>query len=226
VVSRLVPFGLLLFMLMGVLGGGQFLLTTMVEEKSSRIIEVLLSAVSPLQLLGGKILGQVAASLVGIGLYLLVAVIALLAFALFGLVDPWLLLYTAVFFVLSFLVVGSLMVAVGAAVEQMRDAQSLLTPFMLALGSIGIFAGPIALNPSSTLSTALSFAPLINGFAMIIRMTSSAPPPSWQVLLSIALGLVYAAATIWFAAKVFRIALLLHGRPPNLATLLRWTLAR
>jgi ABC-2 type transport system permease protein len=130
-----------------------------------------------------------------------------------------------VFFVLSFLVVGSLMVAVGAAVEQMRDAQSLLTPFMLALGSIGIFAGPIALNPNSTLSTALSFAPLINGFAMIIRMTSSAPPPWWQVLLSIALGLLYAAATIWFAAKVFRIALLLHGRPPNLATLLRWTLA-
>jgi ABC-2 type transport system permease protein len=222
VFNRLLPFGFLLFMLMGVLGGGQFLLTTMVEEKSSRIIEVLLSAVSPLQLLAGKILGQLGASMVGMGLYVLVALIALLAFALFGLIDPWLLLYALLFFMLSFLVVGSIMVAIGASVEQMRDAQSLLTPVVLALSSIGIFAGPILLNPNSRLSTVLSFTPLINGFAMIIRMASSAPPPLWQVWLSVAVSVASVFATIWFASKVFRVALLLHGRPPNLGTLLRW----
>jgi ABC-2 type transport system permease protein len=225
IINRLLPFGFLFFMLIGVLGGGQFLLTTMVEEKSSRVIEVLLSAVSPLQLLAGKILGQLGASMVGMSLYVLVAVIALLAFALFGLVDPWLLLYALVFFMLSFLVVGSIMVAIGASVDQMRDAQSMLTPVVLALSSLGIFAAPIMLNPNSRLSTTLSFTPMLNGFAMIIRMASSSPPPLWQVWLSIAVSLASVAATIWFASKVFRVALLLHGRPPNLATLLRWALS-
>ena len=221
----LVPFAMAAFMLVAVLSGGQFLLTTMVEEKSSRIIEVLLSAVSPLELLAGKILGQLGASMLAMALYIVMATAALLGFSLFGLVDPSLLLFLFLFFVISFLVIGSVMVAVGAAVNEMRDAQSLLMPFMLLLAGVWIVAMPVSLNPNSHLAVTLSFTPVINTFAMMLRLASISPPPAWQVWLSVAVGLVTVVGAVWFAAKVFKIALLLHGRPPNLATLLRWALS-
>lgn len=222
ILDRMLPFGLILLMLLGVLGSGQLLLTTMVEEKSSRIIEVLLAAVSPVELLAGKILGQLGAAMVGMGLYLLVAFVALLTFALVGLVAPSLLLLLFVLFVISFLVYGSVMVAVGAAVSDMRDAQSLLMPFTLALTAVWVLTIPISFNPSSALATTLSFTPVVNTFAILVRVASASPPPSWQVWLSIAIGVASVVGAMWFAAKVFRIALLLNGRPPNLATLLRW----
>jgi ABC-type Na+ efflux pump permease subunit len=221
----LIPFAMAAFMLVAVLGGGQFLLTTMVEEKSSRIIEVLLSAVSPLELLAGKILGQLGASMLAMTLYLVLATAALIGFSLFGLIDPSLLFYLFLFFVISFLVIGSVMVAVGAAVNEMRDAQSLLMPFMLLLAGVWIVAMPVSMNPNSRLAVTLSFTPVVNTFAMMLRLSSIAPPPLWQVWLSVAVGLVTVVGAIWFAAKVFKIALLMHGRPPNLGTLLRWAMS-
>ncbi len=223
--NRLIPYALMFFMFIGTIGGGQFLLTAMVEEKSNRVIEVLLSAVSPVQLLAGKILGQLATSLVGMSLYVVVAVLALLAFALFGLVDPWLLFYLFLFFLISFFVIGSVMVGVGAAVNEMRDAQSLLAPFMILLSVMWVTVLPISLEPNSRLAVTLSFTPIVNSFAMMVRMASSSPPPLWQVWLSLAVGLASAVLATVFAARVFRIALLLHGRPPSLRTLARWAMS-
>jgi ABC-2 type transport system permease protein len=82
-----------LLLLMGVLGGGGQLLTTMVEEKSSRVVEVLLSAVSPMELMAGKLLGQMAASLVGMCIYLIMGIGLLSSFALFGLLNFSLIFY-------------------------------------------------------------------------------------------------------------------------------------
>ena len=80
------------------------------------------------------------------------------------------------------------MAAVGAAVNEMREAQSLMMPIMLvADGAVGAGA-PIAREPNSTFSTVISFIPPVNTFAMLLRLTSSAPPPSWQVWLTIVIG--------------------------------------
>lgn len=68
----------------------------------------------------------------------------------------------------------------------------------------------------------MSFTPPINSFAMLLRMTPLSPPPAWQVWLSIAVGIASVFAALWFAAKVFRIGLLMHGKPPTFMTLLRW----
>ncbi len=223
--NRLFPYVLMFFMFIGAIGGGQFLLTAMVEEKSNRVIEVLLSAVSPVELLAGKILGQLATSLVGMSLYVVVAVVALLAFALFDLIDPSLLFYLFLFFLISFVIIGSVMVGVGAAVNEMRDAQSLLAPFMIVLSIMWVTVMPISLDPNSRLATTLSFTPVINLFAMMVRISSSSPPPLWQVWLSIAVGIVSAVLATAFAARIFRIALLLHGRPPSLGTLMRWAMS-
>jgi ABC-2 type transport system permease protein len=224
-VSRALPFVFVVLLMIGVMMGGQSLLTTTIEEKSNRVIEVLLSAVSPLELMAGKILGQMGVSLAVLGVYVLLGIVVLLSFALVGLLDPWLVFYLVIFFVITYLVMGSLMVAVGSAVNDMHEAQSLVTPIIMLMVIPVMFAAPIAQDPTSRFSIVMSFIPPFNTFAMLLRLASSVPPPWWQVWLSIGVGLGSVFAAVWFAAKVFQIGLLMYGKPPNLATLIRWVRA-
>ena len=76
--------------------------------------------------------------------------------------------------------------------------------------------------PNSTFSVVVSFIPPVNTFAILARLASGTPPPLWQVGLSALVGIAAACAAVWFAAKVFKVGLLMHGRPPSFATLVRW----
>jgi ABC-2 type transport system permease protein len=114
------------------------------------------------------------------------------------------------------------MLAIGAAVSQIQDAQSLMGPVMILLVAPYIFVQFIGQAPNSTFSVAISFIPPLNSFAMLARLASATPPPLWQVWLSVLVGLASAALTVWFAAKVFKFGLLMHGKPPNFATMIRW----
>ena len=221
-INGILPVFFVILMFMGVMTGGQSLLSSTVEEKSSRVMEVLLSALSPMELLAGKIIGQFGVSLIVLGLYVGLGLALLLSFALFGLINIWLIPYLGIFFVLSYLTYGSLMVSVGAVVNDMREAQSLMMPLMLVLTFPFWVWFPISQNPNSVFATVLSFVPPINTFAMLIRLTSTAPPPWWQVWLSIGIGAAGVVAALWFASKVFKIGLLMYGKPPNFATLVRW----
>jgi len=220
--NRTLPFvfaGLLVF---GIMIGGQTLLTSTIEEKSNRVIEVLLSAVSPLELMAGKILGQMAVSMLVLALYVGAGLMLLMSFAMLGLLNPILILYLLVFFLISYLVFASVFGAVGAAVNEMREAQSLMTPIMLALMAPWMFGPVIARDPNSTFAVALSFIPPVNTFAMMTRLASTTPPPAWQVWTSVGIGLLSAFVTMWFAAKVFKVGLLMHGKAPSIGTLVRW----
>ena len=220
--NQVLPVAFVVLMFMGVMTGGQSLLTSTVEEKSNRVMEVLLSALSPMELLAGKIVGQLGVSMVAFGLYVALGLALLLSFALFGLINPWLIIYLVIFFLLAYLTYGSLMVSVGAVVNDMREAQGLIMPLMLLLSFPFWVWFPISMSPNSAFSTALSFIPPVNTFAMLIRLASTAPPPWWQVWLSIGVGVAGVAAALWFASKVFQIGLLMTGKPPNFATLIRW----
>ena len=220
--NEFLPLAFMILMFMGIVSGGQMMLTSTVEEKSSRVVEVLLSAVSPTELMAGKLLGAVALSLLTIGLYLAMGLALLASFSLLGLLDPWLIVYLLIFFLIGFFVIGSLMLAVGAAVNDMREAGTLQTPLMMVV-MIPWFLWPaISRNPDSTFAVVMSYLPPINTFAMLIRMASTQPPPWWEVWLSIAVGLASVAGAVWVAAKVFRIGLLMYGKPPDLRTLARW----
>jgi len=220
--NQMLPIAFVVLMFMGVMTGGQSLLTSTVEEKSNRVMEVLLSALSPMELLAGKIIGQLGVSMVAFGVYVALGLALLLSFALFGLINPWLIIYLGIFFLLAYLTYGSLMVSVGAVVNDMREAQGLIMPLMLLLTFPFWVWFPISMSPNSAFATALSFIPPVNTFAMLIRLTSTAPPPWWQVWLSIGVGAAGVVAALWFASKVFQIGLLMTGKPPNFATLLRW----
>jgi ABC-2 type transport system permease protein len=220
--NRVLPFimGVLLFI--GVMTGGQALMTSTVEEKSSRVVEVLLAAVSPLELMWGKLLGQLGIGMVTLGVYVALGVLALMQFAMSGLIDPLLILYLFLFFLMAYLVYGALLQMIGAAVNQMADAQSLQSPIILLLMLPYVLTLVIGNQPDAPFAVILSFVPPVNAFAMMARLASSSPPPFWQVALSLVASLLAACATVWFASKVFRIGLLMHGKPPNLATLIKW----
>jgi ABC-2 type transport system permease protein len=221
-VARLLPFicGVLIFI--GVITGGQILMTSTVEEKSSRVVEVLLAAVSPVELMWGKLLGQLGVGLVILAIYIGLGILALVQYSLMGLLDPMLILYLLVFYLLAYLVYGALMLAIGAAVNRIADAQSLMGPVMILLVAPYVLVPMIGRAPNSTLSVAFSFIPPINSFAMLARLASGTPPPLWQVFGSVAAGVAGACLAVWFAAKVLKIGLLMHGKPPNFGTLVKW----
>jgi ABC-2 type transport system permease protein len=172
--------------------------------------------------MAGKIIGQLGVGLLMLSLYASVGLLGLASMALIGLLDVSLLFYLLIFFLITYLIMGSLMAAVGSAVNELREAQALVMPIMLMMMTPWLFWYPIVRDPNSTFSTTLSFIPPMNAFAMLLRLTSTSPPPLWQVWLSIGIGIGAAGATLWFASRVFRIGLLMYGRPPNVATLIRW----
>jgi ABC-type Na+ efflux pump permease subunit len=219
------PIMFMVLLMMGVMGSGQGLLTTVIEEKSSRVMEVLLSAVSPMQLMAGKLLGHMAITLLAMSVYILLGLLTLTSFSLFGLLDPMLIFYLFIFFVIGFFTLGSLMMAAGAAVNDMREAQSLMTPLMLVLILPWFMMIPVSRDPDSTFAIVTSFVPPLNTFGMLLRLASTQPPPMWQVWTSIAIGILGVIAATWVAAKIFKIGLLMFGKPPDFKTLVRWVRA-
>jgi ABC-2 type transport system permease protein len=220
--QMMVPLAFMMLLWISVFAGGQMLLTSTIEEKSNRIMEVLLSAVSPMQLMTGKIVGQMAASLCILSLYTLLGVSSLVALSMADVIEPLQIVFLGAFFFIAFFTIAAMMAAVGSAVNDLQEANALMTPVMLVVITPMVLMMPIIFNPSGVLATVLSFTPPINPFVMVLRLASSEPPPVWQVLVSIAIGMVTVYVMLWGAAKVFRIGVLMYGKPPNLATLFKW----
>lgn len=221
-INIFIPMGFMLLLMVSIMTSGQYLVTSTVEEKSSRVVEVLLSAVSPLELMTGKILGEMAVGVAILLLYAGLGIATMFSFAVAGLLEWSMFVYLFIFYLISYFVIASVMAAIGSAVNEMREAQTLLMPLMVTIWIPWMLWLPITRNPNSAFSTAISFLPPINTFAMLLRMTSSTPPPVWQVWLTIAIGIVAVAVALWFTSKVFRVGLLMYGKPPNFATLVRW----
>jgi ABC-type Na+ efflux pump permease subunit len=220
--NTLLPAGFMLLLLISVLTSGQQIMTTTIEEKSSRVVELLLSAVSPMQMMAGKIFGQMCVGLLILVIYAGLGIGTLVTFSLFGLINPMYFVYLVLFYLIAYFMMGSLMAAIGAAVNEIREAQTLMTPVMLVFMLPWLMWFFIADQPNSPAAVTMSFIPPINTFAMLLRITSNTPPPVWQIWLSIGVGIVGVYASLWFAAKVFRVGLLMFGKPPDFRTLVRW----
>ena len=222
VFNVMMPMGFMLLLMMSIMTSGQYLLTTTVEEKSNRVVEVLLSAVSSMELMTGKILGQMCVGLLVLALYAGLGILALVSFAAMGLLDPMMIVYLLIFFLLAYFTYGALMAAIGSAVNEMREAQTLMMPVMMLVMVPWVLWFPISRDPNSAMAIVMSFIPAVGNFVMLLRMTSNTPPPMWQAWLVILVGIGGVYGALWFAAKVFRVGLLMYGKPPTLGTLIRW----
>lgn len=218
----LLPFAFIMLLWIATMTGGQYLLTTTIEEKSNRIMEVLLSAVSPMQLMVGKILGQMAVGLLILLVYAGLGTGALFSFKMLDLLEWQNVGLLIVYFLIAFFLIASLMAAVGSAVSEVHEAQSLIGPIMMILILPMLFMMPIINNPNGTLATVLSFIPPLSPFVMVLRIPAAEAIPAWQIAASIGVGLLSVVVAAWAAAKIFRIGVLMYGKPPNLGTLIKW----
>jgi ABC-type Na+ efflux pump permease subunit len=224
--SFAVPAVLVIAMFLIVMASAPQLLNSVIEEKMSRISEVLLGSLTPFELMLGKLLGNVALALLQAILYL-AAGLAMAAYHGYADALPTSLLgMFAGFLVLAVLLFGSLYMAVGSACSEIKDAQSLMMPVMI-LSMLPMFVWvAVVQNPSSSLSVGMSLFPPATPFLMLLRMALRPAPPIWQVGLSVVLTIATVVACVWAAGKIVRVGLLMQGKAPSFAELGRWVVAR
>ena len=217
-----VPMFVLVLMFISVMTGALHLLNAVIEEKMSKISEVLIGAVTPTQLLFGKLLGVVAVSILLTLVYLVGGIYVLVSFGRPDLIDPVLIGWFLIFMLCAALMFGSIFLAAGSACSDLKDSQSVVQPVMMLM-LLAYFSSFVVMRaPESTLSVALSFVPTVTPFAMMLRLAMPPGPPMWQVVASVVLLLVSTSAIIWAAGRIFRVGLLMQGKPPTIPELLKW----
>lgn len=220
--GMLLPFAFMFLLWIGTFSAGQYLLTSTIEEKSNRVMEVILSAVSPAQLMTGKIIGQMAVGLSIILAYGLLGGGSLIIFKQNHLLDLTLFGLLIVYFFIAFFLIASMMAAIGSAVSSIQEAQSLMMPVMMVLILPMVLWMPLQRNPNSLFAVILSFLPPVSPFVMVLRMAGSEEVPTWQIGGSIVVGIISAVIAVWFASKIFRVGVLMYGKPPSFFGLLKW----
>ena len=219
----MIPMGFMMLIWIATFASANQLLTTTIEEKSSKVMEVLLSALSPLELLGGKILGQAAVAGVMLLLYGAAGLGGLASLAMMDLITPLTVVLLLIYGTMAYFMVAALMAAVGSAVSDLREAQSLVGPAMMIVMVPLILWLPISENPNGVLAVICSFIPPAMPFVMVLRTAAAAEPvPGWQIAATIVWGGFATVAMIWLAARIFRVGVLMQGKPPTPAQLLRW----
>ncbi len=216
---------IILFMIL--INYGQIIMRGVLEEKTSRISELLISSARATHIFYGKLLGIGLAGLTQVALWILLAVILVSRFS--GMVDaailsfltPEIAFYFVVFFILGFFIYAIPYAFIGAAVNTDQEAQqfaSVLSVLIIVPYILGISA---LQNPNSTLTLAASLFPLFTPILMFMRITT-AVPPLWQILASIGLCLLTIWGLAWLGAKIFRVGMLMYGKKPSLGEMLRW----
>jgi ABC-2 type transport system permease protein len=220
----LVPFAMMFLMFMVIMATTTPLLNSTLEEKSQRIAEVLLASIPPFELMVGKLIGIMGVSLTMATVYLLGAYAGLTR-AGYAQFFPWQSVWWFVGFLsLAVLMYGSIFIAIGAAVSDMKEAQSMMTPVMLLVVSPMFVLQNVIREPGSTLSLVMSLFPPATPMLMIIRQTVPPGIPLWQPVLGVVLVLLTSLACVFVAGRIFRVGILMQGKGAKISEMFRWAL--
>lgn len=222
-----VPLAMLVLMYLTVMSSAPQLLNSVIEEKMSRISEVLMGSITPFQLMMGKLIGSVGVSTLLAAIYIGGG----LAVAQYwggyaSAVTAALLFWFALFLILAVLIFGSIFIAIGAACGDLKDSQNMVTPAMLLIMLPMMTVGSVLRAPDAAMASVLSLIPTAAPFLMLLRISLQPGPPPWQIALSVALMLATVVLCIWAAGKIFRTGLLMQGKSATLVEMLRWVKAR
>jgi ABC-2 type transport system permease protein len=211
-------FMMMLFML--IVSSGQLLVRSVIEEKSNRIIEVLVSSCTPTQLMAGKVLGLSALGLTQIGFWALIGLAASLQFGL-TIVAPMTALLLIIYFILGYLLYAAIFIGVGSPVSTEQAAQQITGYLVIILIIPIVMALPAMKNPDALWIKIMTFIPLLTPTMMALRIPISMPA-TWEIIGSIALLLVSIYAAMFAAGRIFRIAILMTGKTPSVREVFRW----
>lgn len=248
--------GYLLFMFIIIYGN--MIMRSVIEEKTSRIIEVIISSVKPIQLMLGKIIGTSLAGITQFLIWLILGgVLMVIVTAIFGIdlaqiqspqqqmmqqamTDPDaaekaqiifsaffnlplanLIIAFLLFFISGYLLYSSLYAAIGAAVDNETDTQQFMLPILMPL-ILAVYVGMFTVieDPHGTVSTVFSFIPFTSPVVMLMRIPFGVP--IWQQIVSLTLLIGTFLFTVWFAAKIYRVGILMYGKKPSYKELIKW----
>ncbi len=220
---------LMMMIYMPVLMWGSVLMNGVIEEKTSRVVELVVSSVSPFTLLGGKVLGIGAAGLtqlvvwlgcVAAGLAYGAASLAAAGIHLPGL-TPLVIVAFPICFLLGYFLYSLFFAAVGAAVNSLQEAQSLVMPISMMM-VVAFMTFPVVMrSPDGLLAVVLSLIPVFTPLTMFLRICIQAPP-LWQIVLSFTLTFLTIVGVTWLVGRIYRMGILMYGKKPNLPEILRW----
>jgi ABC-2 type transport system permease protein len=225
--------GLIVLIFMAILTYGVWVAMSVAEEKGSRVMELMLNATTPLQMLTGKVVGNGAAGLTQYGAILFAIVVGLLAqgpihklvvgtdaAAPFGGLGPVVLVAFAILFVLGFLMYSLLYAALGSLVSRQEDVQSATSPLMTLI-MIGYFMSVVGLQSiDETWVKVASFVPFFSPYLMLARV-SAGHVEIWEFALSVLLLLVSIAVALFVAARIYSAGVLLYGQRVGLRQLFK-----
>ena len=228
-----VAMGMALVLYTTLLVYGLATLRSVLEEKTTRIVEVLVSSLRPFQLLAGKLLGVAAVGFtqyviwtVSGGLLATYGASVVAAFSTQGSPEKIhipisLLVSSVIYYVAGYFLFASLYAAAGAMVSSDEEAQQVQMPMTLVVVLSFLFFPFIMRNPNSTTSVVLSLVPFFSPILMTMRIALQMPP-FWQIALSLALMLVTTIGIVYLSAKIYRVGILMYGKRPSVVELLRW----
>jgi ABC-2 type transport system permease protein len=205
---------------------GVMVLRAVVDEKSSRVMEVMLASATPKQMMAGKVLGVGAVGLSQLGIWSIAAAIygtpGLVMASVLGFTIPKeILIGLPVFFVLGYVLYSACFAALGATVNSEQEAQQLQMIVMLPLILASSFMWEVIRHPDSATSIFLSLFPFTSPVLMFMRM-AVATPPLWQVLLCVALLIATVYLVISICARIYRVGILMYGKRPTLPEIIKW----
>jgi len=250
-------FGYLIFMFIIIYGTS--VMRSVIEEKTSRIIEVIISSVKPFQLMLGKIIGNAMAGILQFIIWMIIGGLLLYAITFFFGVDvaevssnsgkmtpemvqqmqnstnndlqlilqeiknlPIMTMFFSfiIYFLGGYLIYSSIYAAIGAAVDSETDTQQFMMPVLMPL-VIAIYVGfSVIENPHGPIALGFSLFPLTSPIVMLMRIPFGVP--WWQLITSIALLIITFIGMVWFAAKIYRVGILMYGKKPSYKEIYKW----
>ncbi len=200
---------------------------SIIEEKTSRVFEVLLATIRPEEMMAGKMIGVGSVGLTQVAVWLSTAVLltSTSIISVGGTVHVSLsamqIIFFVVYFLLGYILYSSIAAALGAMVNSEQELQQLNMFLAMPLAACFFALAPVVTNPSGTLSRIISLIPFCTPLIMYLRI-SLAMPPAWEIALSIVLMIATICAILWVASRIYRVGILMYGKKPNLPEILRW----
>ncbi len=211
----------ILLLMMMVIYSGQLLVRSLIEEKSNRLIEILISSCTSEQLLAGKILGLSALGLTQIFIWTLISIIlvggAVIPPAAFDNILPML-----IYFLAGFIFYTTIFVGIGSIVTTEQEAQQMTTYISLILILPVVVAMPAIQNPDSLMVKVMSYIPLTIPSIMLLRFRIE-PVPLIEIIITLNIMFFSTIVTLKIAAKIFKIGILSYGKKPTIKELIQWS---
>ena len=229
--SFVLVFGVGVIMYLAILMYGQVILGAVIEEKETRIAEILFSSVKPFTLMMGKLVGVSLVALTQLAIW----GTAFAAFALYGVnllasrgldasiprVPITHYIFFALFFLLGYFIYATIYALVGSMVTTTQEGGQLAMPIILILVVSFYLFLPVSRSPDSSFSFWVSMIPFTAPVAMLVRIVTQTPP-LWQIALSLLIGFGSVISITWFAARVYRVGMLMYGKRASIPEALRW----